>query len=153
MRLQPTRGDRRPPGGGVRWLRFNLVGLIGIGIQLAALGILVYGVRLHYALATALAVELAIIHNFFWHDRWTWKERRTRFSLRRLAAFNLSSGLLSLIGNILLTPALVEGLGISVIFANLAAIAACSLANFFLADSVVFQAYVPQRQGRSEPEA
>ena len=126
-----------------RWLRFNLVGLIGIGIQLAALALLVYAVGLHYALATPLAVELTIIHNFFWHERWTWKERRGRFSLRRLAAFNLSSGLLSLIGNIVLTPALVESLGIGVMVANLMAIAACSIANFFLADSVVFQAGTP----------
>ena len=27
------------------------------------------------ASATALAVETAILTNFFWHERWTWRDR------------------------------------------------------------------------------
>ncbi len=30
----------------------------------------------HYLVATALAVEMAVLHNFFWHRRWTWADRR-----------------------------------------------------------------------------
>ena len=151
MRFESTTEIGLPVRRRVRWLRFNLVGLVGVGIQLAALGFLVYGLGLHYAVATVIAVELTIIHNFIWHERWTWKDRRSRFSLKRLAAFNFSSGLLSLIGNVVVTPALVEGFGISVILANFAAIAACSLANFFLADAVVFHAAsVRQRKETKE---
>ena len=56
-----------------RWLRFNAIGIAGAAVQLTALKLLsVVGV--HYLIATALAVEAAVLHNFFWHCRWTWKE-------------------------------------------------------------------------------
>src|SRR5262245_50690376 len=59
-----------------RWLKFNAVGAIGIGIQLAALTLLARVLRLSIVVATGLAVETAIIHNFAWHHRWTWADRR-----------------------------------------------------------------------------
>ena len=59
---------------GLTFLKFNVVGAIGIGVQLAALTLLRDGVGLHYLLATAIAVEAAILHNFLWHMRWTWRE-------------------------------------------------------------------------------
>ena len=41
--------------GGVRWMKFNLVGTIGIGVQLAVLGLLTWGLKMNYLAATALA--------------------------------------------------------------------------------------------------
>jgi len=46
------------------WLKFNAVGAIGIGVQLATLAALAGGLRLNYLLATGLAVEAAVLHNF-----------------------------------------------------------------------------------------
>jgi putative flippase GtrA len=129
------------PSRTIRWLRFNCVGLIGVGMQLVVLAALVYGLGLHYAIATPLAVELTILHNFMWHEHWTWRENRKHSCLKTLFAFNLSSGSVSLIGNMLLTPVLVEAAGLNVIAANLLAIVACSLANFFLADCLVFRSW------------
>ena len=59
----------------MRWLKFNLVGGFGIVVQLAALLGLKSGLHLGYLPATALAVEAAVIHNFFWHERYTWADR------------------------------------------------------------------------------
>ena len=58
-----------------RWLAFNGVGAIGVAVQLAVLAVLVRGAGLHTLIATAIAVEAAILHNFLWHERWTWADR------------------------------------------------------------------------------
>src|SRR2546430_16091794 len=67
---------------GLRWLKFNFVGLVGIGVQLLALALLKSGLHLNYLLATALAVETAVVHNFLWHERFTWRGRagKARFA-------------------------------------------------------------------------
>ncbi len=48
---------------GLRWLKFNAVGGIGIAVQLVLLLGLKAGFHLNYLLATALAVEAAVVHN------------------------------------------------------------------------------------------
>ena len=56
----------------LRWLTYNAVGLVGMAVQLGALVALTELGRLNVLVATALAVETAILHNFVWHERWTW---------------------------------------------------------------------------------
>lgn len=122
----------------VRWLKFNLVGAVGICVQLAMLALLRSGFGINYLFATALAVEIAVIHNFLWHERFTWPERATKSRLRRLAAFNLSNGTISLLGNLATMKLLVGIVDLNYFTANLAAIAACSLANFAVGDKFIF---------------
>jgi putative flippase GtrA len=125
-----------------RWLKFNLVGGVGIVVQLAALYLLVGLVGMHYLPATLLAVEAAILHNFYWHERWTWADR-TRHNpgavARRLIAFNITTGMTSLLGNLLFMFLLVDQLGLHYLLANLLAIAACSLFNFLVSDWFIFR--------------
>ncbi len=85
---------------GVRWLKFNAVGAGGIAVQLAALALLKSGLRLDYLAATALAVEAAVIHNYFWHERFTWADRTRGSSWARFAKFNLTTGMFSILGNV-----------------------------------------------------
>jgi hypothetical protein len=61
--------------------------------------------------------------------------------LNRLARFHALNGLVSLIGNVLITTALVR-LHADPIVANGAAILACSLVNFFASDRLVFRTSV-----------
>jgi putative flippase GtrA len=63
----------------LRWGVFNIVGLIGIGVQLVMLVVLKGWLGIHYLAATVLAVEAAILHNFIWHERWTWVDRTAIF--------------------------------------------------------------------------
>jgi putative flippase GtrA len=124
--------------GFIRWLKFNAVGAVGIGVQLAVLALLRSGFRMNYLLATALAVEAAVLHNFFWHERFTWADRRSPASLTRLVKFNLSTGGLSILGNVLAMKLLVEVAGIEYLLSNLISIAACSILNFLVADRGIF---------------
>jgi putative flippase GtrA len=124
-----------------RWLKFNLVGGIGIGVQLGALAFFRSVVHLDYLLATGLAVETAVIHNFLWHERFTWSDRpalRFTHSLIRLARFNATNGAVSILGNILLMLVLVGEMRLNYILANLIAVSICSFVNFLLSDRLVF---------------
>jgi putative flippase GtrA len=125
----------------LRWIKFNAVGGIGIIVQLAALSVFRSWLKLDYLLATGLAVEIAVIHNFLWHERFTWADRpatRPIRSLVRLAKFNSSNGAVSMVGNLGLMRLLVGELKFNYVASNLAAIVVCSLVNFLLSDRLVF---------------
>jgi putative flippase GtrA len=124
-----------------RWVRFNLVGGLGIFVQLGALAVLRFWFRLDYLPATGLAVEVAVIHNFLWHERFTWADRpsaRPVQSLVRLVKFNASNGAVSVVGNLVLMRLLVGDLKANYVVSNLVAIVLCSLVNFVLGDRFVF---------------
>lgn len=124
----------------LRLLRFLLVGGIGIGVQLGVLAGLV-ALRVHYLLATVVAVESAVLHNFLWHQRYTWADRGTTGItpvIGRLVRFHLSNGVISLLGNLLLMRLLVGSLGLAVPLANLFAIVVCFAANFLASEHWVF---------------
>jgi putative flippase GtrA len=125
----------------VRWLKFNAVGMLGIAVQLAVLLGLKNGLHLGYLLATALAVEAAVLHNFLWHERYTWADRvrpSWRKSLPRLLRFNLTTGAVSIAGNLALMKLLVDLGHVNFLLANGVAIVVCSLVNFVVSDRVVF---------------
>ena len=125
----------------VHWLKFNAVGALGIGVQLAVL-IGLSRLHLNYLLATGLAVESAVVHNFLWHERYTWADRvrpSWRKSPPRLLRFNLSAGAVSILGNLALMKLMV-GLGqVNYVIANGISISVCSLANFLVSESWVFE--------------
>jgi len=123
----------------IRWLKFNAVGGIGIGVQLAVLTALKSGLRFDYLTATALAVEAAVLHNFLWHERFTWADRAAGNSLARFLRFNLTTGAFSIAGNLLLMKILVGDAGLPYLVANGITIAACSIANFLVSDRFVFR--------------
>jgi putative flippase GtrA len=126
-----------------RWLKFNAVGAIGIAVQLVVLTLLKSGLGFNYLLATALAVETTVVHNFFWHERFTWSDRRTRTSLERLLKFNLTTGGLSILGNVVAMKLLVDVAGLNYLLANLLSIAVCSTVNFLVADRAIFVPEIP----------
>ena len=121
----------------VRWLKFNLVGGIGIAVQLLILALLKTGLHLDYLIATALAVEVTVIHNFLWHERFTWADRAGA-GFTRFLKFNLTTGLFSIAGNLLLMKLLVGFAHVNYLLANGITITACSVVNFLVSDGFVF---------------
>jgi putative flippase GtrA len=103
-----------------RWPAFAAVGVAGYAVQLAALAGFVNAAGWPYPLATILAVELAVAHNFWWHERWTWADRTVGGGnlLERLARFHASNGVVSVGGNLLATMLMVEWLGLDAIVAG-----------------------------------
>jgi putative flippase GtrA len=140
----------------VRWLKFNLVGGIGIAVQFAALWLMKSALHFSYLSSTAVAVEAAVVHNFVWHEQFTWADRiwvdriesrmnpdcsepPSRHFLRWFLRFQFGNGAVSLIGNLALMKVMV-GLGhMNYFVANAIAIVFCSIANFLVSDEWVFR--------------
>ncbi len=120
-----------------RWLKFNLVGGIGIAVQLLTLVALKNRLHLDYLIATALAVETAVLHNFLWHERFTWADRAGA-GFTRFLKFNLTTGLFSVAGNLAWMKLLVGIGGLNYLLANGVTITACSVINFLVSDGFVF---------------
>lgn len=143
MRVRP---ECAPTVGWRRWWRFNGVGLAGIGVQFAVLGVLADRLGVDYRLATAVAVASAVVHNFAWHRGWTWADRVAgRSSLVLLGRFALANGVTSLAGNLAIMWLLVGRAGMPVVPANAIAITLCGLANYWAADRLVFGARNSER--------
>jgi putative flippase GtrA len=125
-----------------RWMAFNLVGVLGVLIQLATLAALTGWLGLHYLVGTGLAVEAAVLHNFIWHERWTWSDRvgddKTGM-WKRLVRFHLANGALSVGGNLILMRLFVGAWSMNYAVANLVTISICSILNFLAGDRFVFR--------------
>jgi putative flippase GtrA len=118
----------------------------GLGVQLTAVALLVHVASMHPVLATAIAVELAVLHNFAWHERWTWRDRGARSArerVRQFWRFQAVNGVVSLVGNIVVAAALARGLGMEPVAANLVGILLCSLVNFAAGERLVFVSAAP----------
>jgi putative flippase GtrA len=123
------------------------VGAVGIGVQLAALAAL-NAIKVNYLLATALAVETAILHNFLWHQRFTWADRgdSAQPAWSRFWRFHLSNGAISLVGNLMLMRWLAGSLRFPILLANVLTITACALTNFLVSDRWVFLTASPNSE-------
>lgn len=123
-----------------RWMRFNLVGAMGFLLQTLALWLLVRGAGLSAGVAITIAVLAAVSHNFVWHERFTWPNlpREKRFD--RWLAFHISTGLVSVLTNLGITMIVMTATGLSVVPANVIAVALASFANFWINDRLIFRA-------------
>ena len=134
---------------GLRFLRFNVVSGLGIGVRL----LVVCGPgQLGWACttwsATAIAIEASILHNFFWHLHWTWGPSVATAAAARLQRTMSSSAAWrstratawsSFLGAMVLMPMLVGSLGLHYLVANVITVCFTGLLNFFLGDRLVFR--------------
>jgi dolichol-phosphate mannosyltransferase len=115
---------------------------MGFAVQLGMLGFLTAAAGIATAPAAAVAVETAVLHNFVWHERWTWRDRGGGPAARtflRFVRFHAGAGIVSLAGNVAITILLAEWLHVPVVLANACAVVMLSVLNFQLADRWVFR--------------
>lgn len=123
-----------------RWVKFALIGGLGLVIQLGLIQALT-AITSNYMAATAMAVEFTILHNFIWHEKFTWRERATAgFSgkLQRALRFHVTNGVISIAGNLILMRLFAGQMEMHVVPANLLSVTVCSVANFLASDRWVF---------------
>ena len=121
-----------------RFLRFALVGLSGVLVDMAALYLLSDPRSLGLGLTRSkvIAAELAIVNNFLWNDAWTFKDlvgaqKNSMLKLRRFAKFNIICGI-GLVFNVLLLNFQFNVLRVDRYVANLIAIAIVTVWNYWL---------------------
>jgi putative flippase GtrA len=124
----------------VRLGRYVAVSALGMLVQLAVVAVAAHLSGAGPAVATAVGVSAAILHNFVWHRRWTWGDRRRPGASwpTALARFVAGNGLVSLVGSVLIVPVLANSAGVPVVPANVAALAACGLLNYWIGGRVCF---------------
>jgi len=123
----------------IRWGKFNLVGAMGMVVQLAALALFNRWFGGRYLMASAAAIELTLLHNFVWHLHYTWRDRRDDAPwVRQLVRFHLSNGVVSMLGNLVSMRLLVQEARLPLLVANGVAIVCCSMVNFCLGNVWAF---------------
>ena len=122
-----------------QFVRFNAVGILGAAVQLAVLRVCTQSLGIQYVIATVVAVEIALLHNFAWHEMWTWRNLPRQGWPTRLVRFQLRNGVISVASNAVLTFAFHEFMKLPVLAANLAAILITALLNFRTARFWVFR--------------
>jgi len=108
----------------VKIVRFGLVGLSGIFVNMGLLYALTEIAGLYYLVSAAIAIELSIVNNFIWNDVWTFKSARDLRFGRRIQRF-LSFQAVSVGGlaiNMVVLYLLAEIAGVYYLVANLAGI-------------------------------
>ncbi len=90
-----------------RFFSFCLVGLSGVIVNVAALSLFIYLLHVREVPASILASFIAMVSNFIWNDRITWRDRSTKnyTTVVRLPMFVL----ISVVG-ITLTTLIMDGL-------------------------------------------
>lgn len=108
----------------VKIVRFGLVGLSGIFVNMGLLYALTEIAGIYYLVSAAIAIELSIVNNFIWNDVWTFKSSRDlRFErkVQRFASFQaVSVGGLAI--NMVVLYLLAEIAGVYYLVANLVGI-------------------------------
>lgn len=125
-------------------IKFYTIGAIGMVVQLAVIAMLHHIFNMHYLLATFFGVEAAVVQNYIWHEKWTWAHRASvtkKEALTRLLKFNLTTGIFSVVGNLVLMRILVGTLHFQVLIANIITIAACAILNFVITHYFVFKGH------------
>lgn len=123
-----------------RAVAFVTVAASGFAVQAAALLLLTSVAGVPVAVATAIAVTMAIVHNFVWHERWTWADRdRSAGVLTRLLRFGGATGAVSLVGTVALTTAYDSWLMMPIVASNLLAVWTVGIVNYLVLDRVIYQ--------------
>lgn len=127
-----TAGDGSParskPSAPKAFVRFATVGASGVLVNLGVLWVVLHGpLDALFPVASAIATEAAILWNYAGNELWTYHLRR--LSLRRLAKFN-AAALAALALTVTVASLATEVLLVAPLLAQLAGIAAGSVANF-----------------------
>jgi dolichol-phosphate mannosyltransferase len=112
------------------FVKFNVVGLIGLGVNEGVLILLVAG-GYYYVYASAVAIEVSILSNFALNDLWTFRDRRHGHVLVRLAKFN-GLMLVGLVANLAILYACTAYLGILYAVSQLVGVGAAFLLRYWL---------------------
>lgn len=121
-----------------RFLRFGVVGFSGVFVDMLVFFLLSDPRMLGWGLTRSkiLAAELAIFNNFLWNDLWTFgdisrQQKGWNKWIKRFIKFNIVC-LMGLILNVLLLNLFFNGFGMNRYLANLLAIAAVTIWNFWI---------------------
>ncbi len=127
-----------------RLFRFGIVGGFGVIVNMGVYAILHDIVGIYDMMAGAIAIELSILNNFVFNDRWTFRDRAhggLRLWFKKCFAFHLSSGIVAMFAQLLTLFVLTRygGLHDWDKLAYFIGIALGALANYFICNKWIFK--------------
>mgnify|MGYP002814534940 CR=1 FL=1 len=123
-----------------RLLKFGIVGVSGVIVNMGFLYIFVEFVKLPYFIASLIAIELSIISNFSMNLLWTWRDRAKEVSFwTKIFRYHVGAGTTAIIVNYLILIGLTEWFGIQYLLSNLIGIAVGTAFNFVVNDLWTFK--------------
>ncbi len=117
-----------------RFVKYLLVGMSGVIVNMGLLALLTESIGLFYAVSAAIAIEASIINNFTWNELWTFRDRRTLI-LTSILSRALKFNFISLIGlgiNMGILILLTEIADVYYLASGMVGIIAATLFNFIL---------------------
>jgi dolichol-phosphate mannosyltransferase len=118
-------------GGAGQFLKFCVVGLSGVFVNMGLLWALTKFVGFDYRISAIFAIEISILSNFTLNELWTFGKRQKKGGLaERIAGFNLACVIGAAI-NFFILVILTEILHLHYLISNLFGIACATLWNYF----------------------
>jgi dolichol-phosphate mannosyltransferase len=122
-------------------IRFIMVGFSGIIVNMGVLYVLTSVLGIFYLISSLVAIELSILNNFLWNDRWTFSgdaRHRLLDPWQRLGLYHLvSAG--GIVINLGLLFVLTEFFGVYYLISNIIGIMAAFSWNFLLNRNITWK--------------
>jgi dolichol-phosphate mannosyltransferase len=122
-----------------RILKFGLVGLSGVLVNMGVLYFLTEKLAVFYLVSGIIAIECSILSNFALNNLWTWRDRQSGKILHRILRYHAAAGMTALLVNWLLLLVLTEVAGIHYMVSNIIGIGCGIVSNFLLNDLWTFK--------------
>ncbi len=122
-----------------RILKFGLVGLSGVLVNMGVLYFLTEELSVYYLVSSVIAIECSIVSNFALNNLWTWRDREAGRLFHRAIRYHVAAGLTAFLVNWLLLLLLTEVAGINYLVSNAIGIGCGIVSNFLLNDLWTFK--------------
>jgi dolichol-phosphate mannosyltransferase len=129
----------------IRFIKFGIVGGSGILVNMGFLWFFTEIAGLYYLISSVLAIALAMINNFIWNDRWTWRDRGEpgiKAYLSRIIKFIVVSSIAAYIGNLGVLWILTHYFHVYYLISNLIGIAVGTALNYSVNNIWTFKSRV-----------
>jgi dolichol-phosphate mannosyltransferase len=123
-----------------RLLKFGVVGVTGVGINMGSLYLLTEFGKIPYFIGSLLAIELSILSNFWMNLFWTWNDRSKTGTLwTKFWRYHVGAGATAFLGNYLILIGMTELFGVNYLISNLIGIGVGTLSNYIINDLWTFK--------------
>lgn len=141
---------------GSRFVKFGIVGGLGILVNMLAYALLHEKVGIADFIGRALAIEIAVLHNFSWNFFWTWRDRGRSFNtfFNRLLRYHGSTFIASFVIPLVIgwiVDRTLDDFPFANYISHLTGIAAGMLVNYLISDLWVFRAKKKRPDDKADP--
>ena len=125
-----------------KFIKFQIVALGGTVVNMFVIWLLKEHLHLHLMISAAIAIELAIIHNFTWHYFVTWKDGVKEYTFKNylvtLFKYNVVTASLDYLVNLSVLWVLNQYLGVNYLIAHLIGMSCTPIFKFLANEFIIF---------------